>query len=260
MARYLCNFNMVLRQQMAYRGDFYARLVGILLRMSVYFYLWQVVGGTASDLNARQLTTYSVLGILLSVALFSNASYKMGSALRDGSIITRLLRPVDLQLSMMVESLGETLYRLISSGLPLYGAACLLFQVQAPASAGHALAFLFSAACGALVAAAFSYLMGVLTFWTSNDWGLTVFQRVFIQSFSGALVPLTLLPGWLQQAVHWLPFQAMAHQPIMIYQGQFTLLQSCASIAGQLAWAVGLMLLGRVLAAGAVAQLTFQGG
>ena len=260
MAKYLFNFNIVLRQQMAYRGDFYARLVGILLRMTVYFYLWKVAGSTAPDLDARQLTTYSVLGILLSVALFSNASYKMGSALRDGSIIIRLLRPVDLQLTMMIESLGESLYRIITSGLPLFGIACLLFQVQAPASAGHALAFLFSAACGALVAAAFSYLMGVLTFWTSNDWGLTVFQRVFIQSFSGALVPLTLLPGWLHQALNWLPFQAMAHQPIMIYQGQFTLLQSFASIAGQLAWAAGLILLGRALAAGAVAQLTFQGG
>jgi ABC-2 type transport system permease protein len=260
MHRYLFNINLVLRQQMAYRGDFYTTLLGMLLRITIYYFLWQVVAASGPGVNAGQLTTYSILGLILARGLDSRASITLGRALKDGSIAIYLLRPVDLQLTLLAQSLGENLNRLGLYGLPVFAAACLFFPVQAPASVGQALLFLASTAGGALIGGAFSYLMGVLTFWTTNDWGLTVFKGVMINALSGALVPLSLLPGGLRAALAWLPFQAMINQPIQVYLGQVTPLQAAQGIAIQLAWAAGLSLLARWLTRRATNTLTFQGG
>jgi ABC-2 type transport system permease protein len=260
MSKYLYNLGLVLRRSTAYRGDFFTGLLGLLLRITIYYYLWSMAGSAALGMSVNQLVTYSVLAILLAVVMDNTISVKLGRAIMDGSIGIQLLRPVDLQLTHLVTGVSESLYQLGTQFLPVFACCILLFPVQAPASALCALFFLISVLCGMLIGATFSYLVGGLTFWTYNDWGLTVFRRLFIQMFSGAIVPLMLLPDWVHGAFAFLPFQAMIHQPIQIYLGQFSPLQALQVILFQLAWSGGLCLLGRWVTGRALNQLVIQGG
>jgi ABC-2 type transport system permease protein len=89
------------------------------------------------------------------------------------------------------------------------------------------------------------YLVGLLGFWTHNGWGLVNGRIALTRLFSGALVPLPFMPGWLESLAQALPFQAMVYLPSTIYLGR-----------QPDPWAA----LGRLAFARAVQQVTIHGG
>jgi ABC-2 type transport system permease protein len=258
--KYLIYASMAFRGQLVFRGAVGLIFLGLMLRMVIYRSIWTATVNSRFDMDLIQLTTYSMLGLILGRAVDSSVSSRLGYALKDGSISVHLLRPADLQLTLLGQSLGETLYSLLIYGLALFVGTRLLFPVQYPASLTYGLLFVASLVAAVLIGWTFNYIVGLGTFWTYNDWGLTVFKQLAFTALSGALIPLTFFPDWLRRAVGWLPFQAMVHQPILIYLGMVSVNQALREILFQVAWATVLFLIGRVVAMVALSRLTVQGG
>ena len=76
----------------------------------------------------------------------------------------------------------------------------------------------------------------------------------------GHLVPVQLFPEWLQTVAYATPFPAMVQSTIDLVTGQATGMAAVGRVAAQLAWAVGLLLAGRVVLARATRRLVVQGG
>jgi len=57
--------------------------------------------------------------------------------------------------------------------------------------------------------------------------------------FSGYVMPLALLPGWIRSLATWLPFRAMLSVPVEILTGVHDRAALGALLAGQAAWAAG---------------------
>ena len=96
--------------------------------------------------------------------------------------------------------------------------------------------------------------------WTTGTDGITV-GRIAVQNiFSGALIPLVFFPGWLQSVAAILPFQGMISTPALTYLGRLDAPTTALMIGLQAAWAIGLILLGRLAWRGAVKAVTINGG
>jgi ABC-2 type transport system permease protein len=67
---------------------------------------------------------------------------------------------------------------------------------------------------------AYLTLIGLVSFWTMQIWGIIAIYDYTSQFFTGALVPLWFFPAWLRQVADLLPFQAQAFIPLAIYTGQ----------------------------------------
>jgi ABC-2 type transport system permease protein len=104
------------------------------------------------------------------------------------------------------------------------------------------------------------YIFGLLTFWTMGGMGISWFRRGITDFFSGAIIPLSFLPGGLQAVAAALPFRAIVSVPALIFIEQMAPAQILASFALEAAWVVGLWYLARLIWHFAMRKVTIQGG
>jgi len=76
----------------------------------------------------------------------------------------------------------------------------------------------------------------------------------------GHLVPVHFFPDWLQAVAYATPFPSMVQTPVDLVTGQATGLKAAGLVLAQVAWAVGALLLGRVVLVRATRKLVLQGG
>ena len=78
--------------------------------------------------------------------------------------------------------------------------------------------------------------------------------------FSGMYVPLPFFPVWARTVLDVLPFRGLVDVPFRLYIGHIPPSEILPLFAHQLAWALGLIGLGRVLLARGIRRLVIQGG
>jgi ABC-2 type transport system permease protein len=104
------------------------------------------------------------------------------------------------------------------------------------------------------------YCVSMTAFYTTGLMGVS-FGRVAITNlFSGALIPLVFFPDWLRATAAVLPFQGMISTPALTYLGMMDLSTTLIMLGVQAAWAVGLILLGRLVWRSASKAVTINGG
>ena len=81
-------------------------------------------------------------------------------------------------------------------------------------------------------------LMGMITFWTTRV--SAIFELVFAAELilSGRLVPMSLMPAWVQTVADFLPFQSTFGYPIEALVGGLTNQELFAGLGMQLFWIV----------------------
>jgi ABC-2 type transport system permease protein len=67
------------------------------------------------------------------------------------------------------------------------------------------------------------YSIGILAFWVTRNSGLHGALNIIASVSAGVYFPLALLPGWLQKAVLFLPFQFMSYVPVSVFMGEYRL-------------------------------------
>jgi ABC-2 type transport system permease protein len=68
-----------------------------------------------------------------------------------------------------------------------------------------------------------NYMIGLTSFWLVQSNGIRNAFMLVSSIFSGALIPLTFFPEWLQTIQFFLPFQYIAYMPAMVFTGQYSL-------------------------------------
>lgn len=136
----------------------------------------------------------------------------------------------------------------------------LLLGIAPPASVLAALLFLVSVGLGFLIKFLITFMVALLCFWTTNGLGLIWAQTAVINLFSGALIPLQILPGWLQSVALAAPFQGIVYTPVMIYMGAIEGAALWMALGLQLFWVIALWWLVRLMWMPALRTLDLQGG
>jgi ABC-2 type transport system permease protein len=103
-------------------------------------------------------------------------------------------------------------------------------------------------------------MLNLVAFWLVEIQGLVLLYVLVSGLLGGNLVPVQLFPGWLQAVAYATPFPAMMQSPIDLVTGQATGAGAAREVAAQLAWAVAMLILGRVVLSRATRRLVVQGG
>jgi len=179
--------------------------------------------------------------------------------IRQGQIAVEMTRPLDLQLRIFAESVGEIGTFLVQR-LPLFLVAWLLFGLKLPESPALWGAFLVSLLLGQVVLFLFDWIFACLAFYVTETWGLSVVRVGVGSFFSGALVPLAMMPGWLQNVAAGMPFAQALSVPISFLSGITPLSEAPRLWLIQVLWLVVLLVLSRAVFRVAVRKVTVQGG
>jgi ABC-2 type transport system permease protein len=246
-----------------YRAGFAVNMVGSVFYVVAMFYLWQVIfagSGALGNFTWPQMKAYLLIAFLLNSTMTWFDEWQMGQDIREGRVATDLARPVDFQMKRFAEASGPVPFE-VTMALTIGAIVAFIFGgIALPEDPAHLLLFILSAALATLLKFSIIYCVSMTAFWTTGMEGVQNARFAITNIFSGALIPLVFFPGWLRALAGVLPFQGLISTPALTYLGLMDGPTTALMIITQLAWAVALLLVGRVLWRSAVKAVTINGG
>jgi ABC-2 type transport system permease protein len=244
-----------------YRANYWATACGTVVTIAIQWALWNTVyrdAGMIAGLSMTTMLSYSLMGRVVSGLLAEPRGLNLGPRVRSGTIVHDLVKPMNLSTLLLFQTLGRGLYSLVSIGLPCFVILRAAGLVRLPQLITLA-AFAASLAMGYVALFSTYFVSGVLTFYTKTGVRVEHLYPV-ISLLSGEFVPLEFFPGWLRVIADSLPFKGIYYVPMSLWSGISSPAQVLPSLVSQGIWTLGMIALARIIWAGAVRNLTVQGG
>jgi ABC-2 type transport system permease protein len=248
-------------REATYRMEVFTNVGSLLVRLYLMKMVWVALyaqNAAPAGVPLHAILTYTTIALLMSLVLEIDGTRLIRDRVREGSIATDLMKPINLPLYFFSDGFGQTLLHALLI-LPSLGLALFIVHIDVPAPAVLA-AFFFSFALGYIVNFLMNFLMNSVAFWTLETFALQLIVRWISDLLGGQIVPLIFFPGFLQKIVLALPFAAVYSTPLLIYVGTIPPSSYLAAFASQLAWGAAFAVLGTFVWRGALKRLVVQGG
>jgi len=258
LAKYLSLTRVGLREGLQYRGNTLAGIGASLISLTLFYYIWKAIAASGELATPfSSIIAYVALARVISNATSANIEEWVGERIRKGTIVNELKKPVSLKLQLYFYELGRSSFKMIVRGFPALLVGILFLNVGVPGLLNGSL-FLLSLFFTINLALVLSYLTSMFVFWTKVAWSLRMMRTMLAGLFSGAMIPLYLVPENIRAVFYLTPFPHMVDGPISIYQGTA---ESVLQVFGmQLLWILLLSILAELVWRRAKTKLTVQGG
>ncbi len=252
MKKYIAIIKTAWLRQFAYRTDILgyrlANLFDILFQMAIWYAVFQ----TSLKINGYtfpEMTTYIIVSWLFS---FLTANFGLETIvnrdIRDGTLNNFLTKPISYLKYMVTMSIGRASLALFS-GVVVQIALIAAFHrliIPPPGLAVIALIILI-VVIGYFIRLFISVLIGMLSFWVTENAGLNSFFNVLIRFLSGGYAPLNILPTAFYQVCMAFPFAYIIFFPAQLYLGKASLSDGLYGLAIEIAWLAALYLLIKII-------------
>jgi ABC-2 type transport system permease protein len=222
--------------------------------LAVYRHRTSIGGFDATD-----AVTYVWIAQSMIMTVYVFSWWELAWRIRDGSIATDLLRPLDPQRYWLAYDLGRAPYHFLFRGLPPFVLGAIVFRLHYP-SPLDALAFLLSLTLAVVVSFGFRFIYNAVAFWLLDFRGIVTLATTVVVFFSGMAIPLRYFPYALRELCYALPFGSIIQTPVDIWLGKREGTALVGVLGLQVFWALALLGIGHVLLRSATRKLVVQGG
>ncbi len=252
------------RRFATYRGATFAGVFTNTVFGFVQAYVMLAVFQHRTDVGGFDATdavtfVFATQAFLMPVGIFGGSG-EIGARIRSGDVVSDLYRPVDFQAYWLALDLGRAGFHAVFRGVPPYLVGALVFDLRTPQTGALWAAFIASAVAAVVTSFGLRFLVGLAAFWVLDDRGPAQIVSAVWMFLGGFIVPITFFPDWLEHLARALPFAAMLQVPVEIFLGKHAGSGLLRALALQLAWAVALLALGRLVLGAATRKLVVQGG
>ncbi len=243
---YLTTMKIAVVTQFQYRVANYFYMIGMVAEPVIYLVVWSTVanaqGGSVGGYTPGAFAAYYIVWTLVRNMNIVFTPYGWEWRIRQGRLAAELLRPLH-PLHNDVAYFAGWKVAVIILWLPLAAFLSLVFKPTfSPTPLG--IAVFFFAIWGAyLIRTMALSLLGMLTFWTMRVSAIYELYFAIELLLSGRLVPMSLMPDWVQKLASFLPFQWTFGFPIESLVGQLTPTQLLTGLGMQLFWILSGILL-----------------
>ena len=181
----------------------------------------------------------------------------------NGNIAYELCRPCGIYGFWYAKLIAQRISSAMLRSLPILFIAFLLpqpYRLILPPNMDTSFLFLAALTLGALILVAISMFIYISVFVTMSPTGSLLLFSVAGEFFSGLVIPIPLMPTWVQNIANLLPFRWTVDFPFRVYSGQIPQDQALIGIIAQLIWLFVLLGLGKILLDKAVRKVVVQGG
>lgn len=253
---------------MAYRTSFTFFALGESLYCIVMYFIWKAVFMSSGDntfmgFNMTDMTVYVFLSNLVGFLTATDSTDNLADEIRDGSIIMRMIKPVNVDYSILTFEIGNKIMTLTCIFLPvMIGVEVYRYVVlgHIAFSIGNFAVFAVSVILSYLLSFYLNLIFGYLAFFLMNIWGFSILKGSIIKFFSGALIPLAFFPGMVRVVFEQLPFASLVYVPTMIYMGKFSAWETVFVLCKQVFWLAVFVLVSKMIWSWAQKRLAVQGG
>ncbi len=216
---------MSLQSQMYYRTSFFLNLLSPMVLLAGQYLLWHALYQQQPDhiisgMDAAQMYSYLLIAFTLNHIMGWSSENALSKEIKNGTVVKRCIRPVSFLSQSVAEMTGTLLPQLAlnliiaSAGFLLFGRFLLVPSLQ------NIVLFLPCMAGALLLRILLIELCSLLCFYTTGYLGISWTRTAIFDFFSGALIPIVMVPGWLKSMAYMTPFPYMIQIPISILLGQ----------------------------------------
>ena len=222
------------------------------------------MGNIPDNFSYSQMITYLWLqqAFFMYFGLFAQ-NKDMTKAIVEGNISYEMVRPMSLYNNWFATLYSERLAKTLLRMLPLVVIAFCLpasIRLSLPASWGAFGLFLIELVVAGFMVAGLGMLCYGLLFRTMTPNGTFAIFATVSQFCSGAMLPIPLMPVWLQNVMNYLPFRYLNDLCYRTYCGSIDLKTSAIQLGIQVAWTVAIFLLGKLVFKRNLKKVEVQGG
>lgn len=243
---YVQEAKLAIAEQIQYRVANYMYMLGMVAEPVIYLVVWQTVaaqqGGSVAGITAGQFAAYYIVWTLVRNINIVFTPYGWEERIREGRLSAQLLRP----LFPIVEDLGFFLGWkpvVVVLWLPIALFLSLVFHPVLNPTPLAIVVFAISLLGAYLIRSLNQTSLGLITFWTTRVGPIFELYIAVELLLSGRLVPMALMPAWVQSIADVLPFQWTFGFPIEALVGNLTTEELLRGLGMQLLWiAIGSVL------------------
>jgi len=236
---YLTTIRTAIQQQFQYRAATYMYLVGMVAEPVIYLVVWSTIadqsGGTVGGLTAGEFAAYYIVWTLVRTMNIVFTPYGWEERIREGELSGQLLRPLHpIHYDLAWFAGGKVPWVLFY--LPIAVVLTLVFNPTFDVRPLEIAVFAVAVWGAYLIRTFYQSALGLVTFWTTRVGALFQLYITLELLLSGRLVPLTLMPEWVQTAAWFLPFRWTFYFPIQALVDDLSNEQLLGGLAMQALW------------------------
>lgn len=236
---YLTRMKMAILGQIQYRANNYFYMIGTILEPTIYLVVWSTIansqGGSVGGYTTGALAAYYVVWTLVRQMNVVLTPYDWEGRIRDGQLAAELLRPIHPVHNDISYFAGWKFVQILL-WLPLGTVMALIFKPDVHPNALQVIVFFFAIWGAYLVRSVMYTSLGMFTFWTTRVSAIFELIFAFELILGGRLVPMTLMPDWVQRLAFYLPFQWTFFFPINALVGGMSAPDLFIGLGMQVAW------------------------
>jgi ABC-2 type transport system permease protein len=229
-------------EQWQYRANLLMYQLFWLVSPVVYLAVWTTVAngqGNVSGLTANDFITYYMTLLIVDQLTSDITIHILAYKIQDGTLSSDLLRPVH---PILTQTLVYNIAFKALAFVVLVPVWIVLLFLFSPDFSHVTLTSVLLAVPAILIGYLTSFLFGAtitcLAFWTTRVYSISDFYSAIVTLFSGQFVPLTLMPGVIQDVARFLPFQMFKYVPIEIILNRISTPEILSDYAVGLVWLV----------------------
>jgi ABC-2 type transport system permease protein len=215
-------------------------------------------------ISLKELITYIWLQqAFLAFIMLWFRDNELFNLITSGNIAYELCRPCDMYGFWYAKLLAQRLSSALLRCFPILIVAFLLsdpYRMTIPPNLAAGVLFLLSLILGLLLLVAISMFIYISVFITMSPVGSLLVFGVIGEFFAGLIIPIPLMPEWLQNIAYLLPFRLTADFPFRVYSGHIPQNEAIIGIFEQLVWLMILVWLGRIAMNKVLRRVVVQGG
>lgn len=233
----------------------------ILIMIYEAFYLGSK---QAQPISLKQLVTYIWLqqAFLVFVMMWFRDN-ELFNLITTGNIAYELCRPCDLYGLWYARLLAQRFAGAMLRCFPILLVAFFFpepYRLMLPHSPAAFCLFAITLLLGLQVVVSISMLVYISVFKTMSPAGSMLVVGVIGEFMAGMIIPVPLMPSWLQNIAYVLPFRYASDLPFRIYSGNIGVREAVTGILIQIIWLVVLVTLGKFTMGKVLRRVVVQGG
>ena len=236
---YLAQMRLAIATQIQYRAANYLYMIGMVAEPVIYLVVWSTVavqqGGEVGGFTPGELAAYYIVWTLVRNMNIVFTPWGWEERIREGTLSGLLLRPIH-PIHHDLAFFAGWKFIVILLWLPLALILSLLFQPTLSVTPLGVLVFAIAIWGAYLIRMLNQWTLGLVTFWTTRVGPVFDIWFTVELLLSGRLVPLALMPPWMQAVANLLPFKWTFAFPIEALIGGLPADALLTGLAMQLFW------------------------
>jgi ABC-2 type transport system permease protein len=214
-------------------------MIGMIAEPVIYLVVWSTVanqqGGSVAGYTAGTFAAYYIAWTLVRNMNIVFTPYGWEGRIQRGGLAMELMRPLHPIHNEVAYFAGWKVV-VILLWLPLAFVLSLIFKPELHPTWYQGIAFFFAIWGAYLIRTMLLELLGMITFWTTRVGAIFELYFALELLLSGRLVPMSLMPAWVQQIANFLPFKWAFQFPIDALVGNLPAAQLLGGLGVQLFW------------------------